>query len=280
MDLFVMIGLPGSGKSTLAKEIAEEKNALIISTDAIRKGYSITNPFPVAREMFITYMQTGRDVVYDATNLTTKNRTAALEMAKKFGYEPTAVVMLTPLDKCYEQNRKREDVVPDDVIDKFLRRFEYPYEGEFDHIRPIQTGISIFEAEDIDQESIHHSHTLLEHLRMTGDAVKKITKDEHLIEAAYNHDIGKPITKAHIDSKGEETEHAHYYGHENAGAYLWFTSREWSGDAEETGRLINYHMRPYVWAKSEKAIKKDKERFTEKFITQLTILHMGDEEAH
>lgn len=35
--LYMMIGLPGSGKSTIAKEISKSEDAVIVSSDEIRK---------------------------------------------------------------------------------------------------------------------------------------------------------------------------------------------------------------------------------------------------
>ena len=40
---YMMIGLPASGKSTIAKEIAESEDAVIVSSDEIRKEFGDVN---------------------------------------------------------------------------------------------------------------------------------------------------------------------------------------------------------------------------------------------
>lgn len=41
--LFMMIGLPASGKSTIAKEISKSEDAIIVSSDDIRKEFGNIN---------------------------------------------------------------------------------------------------------------------------------------------------------------------------------------------------------------------------------------------
>lgn len=41
--LFMMIGIPASGKSTIAKEISKSEDAIIVSSDDIRKEFGNIN---------------------------------------------------------------------------------------------------------------------------------------------------------------------------------------------------------------------------------------------
>lgn len=41
--LYMMIGLPASGKSTIAKELSESEDAVIVSSDEIRKEFGDIN---------------------------------------------------------------------------------------------------------------------------------------------------------------------------------------------------------------------------------------------
>lgn len=41
--MYMMIGLPASGKSTIAKEIAKSEDAIIVSSDEIRKEFGDIN---------------------------------------------------------------------------------------------------------------------------------------------------------------------------------------------------------------------------------------------
>ncbi len=39
-EFMMLIGIPASGKSSLAKELAEEKNAIIVSSDTTREMFN------------------------------------------------------------------------------------------------------------------------------------------------------------------------------------------------------------------------------------------------
>ena len=43
IKLYMMIGLPASGKSTIAKEIAKSEDAIIVSSDEIRREFGDVN---------------------------------------------------------------------------------------------------------------------------------------------------------------------------------------------------------------------------------------------
>lgn len=85
--LEILIGLPGSGKSTYAKEEHESNsNSVYLSSDKIREelygNESIQgNPvevFTLMQSRAIEALKSGRDVFYDATNLTRKDRAGIL----------------------------------------------------------------------------------------------------------------------------------------------------------------------------------------------------------
>ena len=91
---------------------------------------------------------------------------------------------------------------------------------------------------------------------------------------------------AFINSKGERTDEAHYYGHNHAGAYLFLCGFS-QGLIESTDRilyiasLINWHMHPYLaWKESEKARERDKRLIGEKMYQDILIMHECDRAAH
>lgn len=88
--LFFMVGLPASGKSTYAKELSKNYNAIILSSDEIRKELcGDENSQDKNNEVFIVlhrrikeYLKSGKNVVYDATNVNSKRRKAFLDELK------------------------------------------------------------------------------------------------------------------------------------------------------------------------------------------------------
>ena len=86
--------------------------------------------------------------------------------------------------------------------------------------------------------------------------------------AAYYHDVGKLFTQS-ID----KNDIAHYYGHENIGAYIVLNLT----NSLLAATLVNYHMKPYT-SEPEKTLWRD--RAGEQLWQQLLALHECDELAH
>lgn len=268
------IGLPGSGKTTFVRSLG----GYHVSSDDLREE-GFDDPWNEMGRRTIEHLKAGETVIYDATNLTRKKRRSILCEAKKYTYT-VALVMLTPLSECLERNSQRGRKEPEEVILKYMSLFEYPTPNEFDTVLVCQDSIDPLKIEDIPQDNPHHKYSLLEHLRLTARYVAEEAgyADYALLQAAGAHDIGKYVTKSFTDYKGNPTEHAHYYGHENAGAYMWFTSNMWSTENEHIGRLINYHMRPFRWS-SPKARKRDEEDFGPELTHELEIINRADIKA-
>jgi predicted kinase len=62
----------------------------------------------------------------DATNLSPRERRQWIRMAKDFGYEVHAVFFDVPVEVCLERNRKRERVVPEDVMQRMAAKLKPP----------------------------------------------------------------------------------------------------------------------------------------------------------
>ena len=118
VDLYWMIGISGSGKSTLANKLAIDKEAYVISSDKIRKElYGDENiqgdpneVFNLVHERILAYLRSGIDVIYDATNISLKNRGTLFKLLKNtyIRVNNIAVVMTTPLNICLKNNSLRE----------------------------------------------------------------------------------------------------------------------------------------------------------------------------
>lgn len=129
---FMMVGLPASGKSTQANLIHNISGAGIVSTDTLRAEIlgdinSQDNKdviFDMAHSFIIADLHKGNSVIFDATNLTVRNRMLLLEKIKFIpNVEKCAIVMDVPLGLCKERNQKRDRQVPDEVLERMDRQF-------------------------------------------------------------------------------------------------------------------------------------------------------------
>ena len=77
--------------------------------------------------------------------------------------------------------------------------------------------------------------------------------NEYAFWALYFHDIGKESTKTFFDAKGNVSQYAHYYNHENVGAYDSFAyTVNYLRDAQlRISRLIRWHMYPLTIQRSQ-----------------------------
>lgn len=319
MAIFTMlIGLPGSGKSHYANEyIKTRSGTIVISSDDIRQelwgdANDQQNPSQVFDEMFIrtvSAMKKGTNVIYDATNLTAKIRKATLiRLRQTLGQDFIAVadVIVCSISECKRRQGERDRKVPDEVIDRMARQFQTPWYNEgWDTINVINCG----KQQNIDREhwrmlgeshdNHHHSYSLERHCaECEGQMAELLHGSTHfsayeqgrLLEAAYHHDIGKHKTKAFKDSRGNPSDEAHYYSHENVGAYLWLSGdkqNEWSKEGFLfIAVLIQWHMQPYFLRdkNGDYTVKFkewcDKKGFDTMFYESICLLHEADRAAH
>ena len=265
--LEILIGLPGSGKSTYAMEKHKaNRNSVYLSSDNIRGelygNESIQgNPaemFALMQSRAIETLKSGRDVFYDATNLTRKDRAGILTATPRYVYKQ-ATVVFTPYEMCIERDTLRERSVGKEIIDKMIRRFQPPFYDEgFDFIHVYQNYSdeeyeqflgkygSLLERMMIPHENPHHSLPVWKHCQEAEQYAKdnffKERFGTELTSAARLHDCGKYIVKDFHDSKGNPSEHAHYYQHQCASAWQCM---------EETFNefviwLVGTHMDPFL----------------------------------
>lgn len=301
MNKFIMLaGLPGSGKSTYCKS---HPDYVHISSDTLRKemGFEAGEGTGVVfSEMMVRTKESlnkGQTVIWDATDLTRKRRMGTLAQLNKYDVPKHCICFTEPIHVCIERNNGRTgfDKVPKSVIYNMAKCFDVPneYEG-FNEVRFIQTvkGIEPAEylkmAKGFDQDNPHHDMTLYEHMNATYECACELVKESSLSEqmkesvrlAALYHDIGKLYTKDYHDARGNETDIAHYYRHENIGAYMYLSSAAKYEDKEVVSTLINWHMRPYLKDMSDKKREAERTMLGEEFCTALDILHKADVNNH
>lgn len=302
----VLIGIPGSGKSTYAAEL-HKSGWVVNSSDSIREElYGTADEQSHNNEIFnamyrrtVNAIVAGFNCVYDATNLSSKRRAALIKNFKSNKSIPSdtcyeAVVIATPFDECVKRNYNRERRVPYNVILSMMKRFEMPAEWEgFDKIRVFNnenpTGVLKFNellkiAEHLSQDNSHHTLTVGGHMGKASTLYfyDNYTKDfdRNISYALSYHDVGKIYCKQFTDARGNPSDEAHFYGHENVSAYLYLSllaianiNGKLRENDKEIINLIQYHMAFY---KDEKYLEKILQRYGQDFMNKLAIFHIYD----
>ena len=288
--LYVMVGLSGSGKSTIAKQVTDvEKNTIIVSSDAIREELTgkvedqskNEEVFKIFHKRIREGLENKHNVVADATNITMKSRRAILLNVRNLDVHRVAYFVPKPFEQCKVDNLHREHSVPEEVLDKQIRKFQIPFAEEgfdecFLHVfnkKNRLNEINMFDQmEGYDQQNPHHIMSLDEHCKNTYDLFSRKGYPTKYNVAALLHDYGKLFCET-IDDNGV----AHFYGHESIGSYLVLENMQglcWE-DIMDTCFLINYHMMPFAWTTPE-IQQRWKERFGEYKYRMLMDFHECD----
>ena len=259
--LILLVGVPGSGKSTYAKDYMEHNsNVVHLSSDGIRAelyGDESTqgNPaevFGLMQKRAIEALNNGQDVIYDATNVTRKDRAGIIGVCPRFA-QIEAHIIWAPIEVCIERDAARDRTVGKAVIDKMLKRFQAPFFDEgLDDIKIILPNGFDMEAYaekcwndmKIPHDNPHHTADIQDHCL---EACKQIVeRNDEIKMAAIIHDCGKPYTKAFVDSKGNECDVAHYYQHQCVGSWI---SYGFSDTTPYIAWLVSEHMEPFFNSK-------------------------------
>ena len=261
--LIVLVGIPGSGKSTYAEGyMISHPNTTYLSSDKIRKeiwGNEATQGdnnevFSLMQSRAIEALNNGKNVLYDATNITRKDRSYIISACPKF-VKIEAHVIWAPIEVCIERDANRERTVGKEVIDKMLKRFQAPFFDEgIDEIKIIRHDSWAYDSHDyaeqcfvnmrIPHDNPHHTLNIANHcLEAERYLFNKNITDDDLIFAALRHDIGKPYVKAFVDSKGNPCDKAHYYQHQCVGAWM---SYGFGSITPYSAWLISVHMDPFL----------------------------------
>lgn len=304
----MIIGIPGSGKTTFCKKFF--KDVVYLSSDDMRIamfGFEDQthngDVFSRMKAETLEALKHGRDVVYDATNLSEKRRKDIINASKKYG-EVNAYILCTPISSLLERNMTRgERTLPWGKLEQMIKTIQCPmyYEG-FDNIYLVDGGIydDVYNLVDLmricykfNQDNPYHKETLGEHIDMVVNKVEEMTGNmlvqDRVISgtAAKWHDMGKLYTKQFNETKNYYT----FYGHENVSAYMYFchlvrsTSRlhtsskltivRLTDGGYRVAALILNHMKFY-----NGSMEKVENKFNDDdLFKMLEILHRADQEG-
>lgn len=307
---YMTVGLPGSGKTSYCSKMQMFYPELKYhSSDALREELygdasvqgDNTALFKELYERVLYDLAHEHDVVLDATNINYKRRMEFLQRVDAVDHvnrvQKICLLFPTPIELCLSRNQSRDRVVPKRVIWNMLKKFDVPfyYEGWDDIYIPLPSENNeapsihdwFSQAVHIPHDNPHHelsigNHCLLAYYNILN--ASELSKPL-LCAATLLHDIGKPITKVFHDMNGNKTDVAHYYHHENVGAYLSFQYTRNLPDCNRllVAALIRWHMYPFVIKKSQNS-EKTRNKFInlvgQGFYDELMKLHAADLEAH
>ena len=258
--LILLVGIPGSGKTTYAEKYIEKNPGTVhLSSDKICKELwgdeaiqgDNNEVFSLMQSRAINALNFGDNVIYDATNITRKDRSYIIALCPKF-VKIECHIIWAPIETCIKRDATRKRTVGKEVIDKMLKRFQAPYYDEgLDEIKIIlpdgfntlQYNDQVMQAMMIPHDNPHHTLPVSLHCREAFEYVGKCKGcDADLSVASLRHDVGKPYTKAFIDSKGNPCEIAHYYQHQCVGSWISYGM----GCSVEVAWLISVHMDPFL----------------------------------
>ena len=232
----ILCGVPGSGKSTYAQNYIKQFGGIHLSSDTIRKELygdeSIQgNPneiFSLMEQRAVNALNQNINVIYDSTGITRKDRAGIIAACPQF-VKIEVHVIWAPIEMCIERDASRERTVGEAVIDRMLKRFQPPYYDEGigeikiiwpDQFDPYEYDKNIWKLIKVPHDNPHHTLDINEHCLDACAFAYNHNYSESIEYAALWHDIGKGYTKSFVDSKGNSCETAHYYSHQNYGAWI------------------------------------------------------------
>lgn len=145
--LIVMCGLPVSGKSTYSEWLASNANFYRVCPDLIRKDlYGDENVqgdgkkvFSIAHYQMATIGNLGGNVVFDATNISCKNRKNLIKEMRPYFDVIICKWFSAPWKLCDKRNMERERHVPYEVMERMALNFKEPTMDEgWDYIEEIK----------------------------------------------------------------------------------------------------------------------------------------------
>lgn len=259
-----------------------------------------------------------KNIIYNATNIKVKDRQTALKEVKKYkDYMCYAIIIGTIYNQCLINNRKRRNeggrFVPEEVIKRMYYSFEPPHTFEgFNKIEVFYPFVPPYrdckkEIKELKKVSHdcepYHKYTIGTHInraaKMAKADIKKGKLDNLFFDnysdyyknilpiVLYMHDLGKAETKVFTDAKGNPSKNAHYYHHENVGAYNYmFYNFDNDKDFDivkyrydyNIAAAIAYHMRPYQWD-SEKTEEKYKKLWGIHLFNLIKAVHIYDKKS-
>jgi len=144
IEIVLVCGLPGSGKSHFARTHFLQSGRKRINRKELRrlifemsnfgrkwteKDFELSDEFlvkHVEREIVEHLLQNHHKLLIDNTSISRESRKGYLAVAHRMGKSIGAIFLDTPVRRCIERNRGREDALPEMVISQLMAEKELP----------------------------------------------------------------------------------------------------------------------------------------------------------
>ncbi|MFK7678706.1 AAA family ATPase [Bacillus sp. Wb] len=323
---FVMLcGIPASGKSTLSKKLLETGEYVVLSSDEIREELTgdVNNQeanvtvFDVMNQRTVDLLNSGKNVIYDATNINRKRRKHLINHVIKAN-EKVIYYINEHIDTIRFRDIKRSRTVGDEPIDRMYKTLHIPVLNEgWDEVNFVSPRIDKYLTDyryscesvlnkdtnhddlfkelgryirdftvitDLPQDSKYHSFSVSRHTYHVYKYIKENYNESNktmMLWAAVLHDLGKGFCKSFVNHKGEETKHANFIGHEYVSSQLaayWLSILGYDDKfIKDVVTLTQFHM--YPMNASEKKMKEINMLLGDELFNKLMILHEADLQA-
>jgi predicted kinase len=148
IDIILVCGLPGSGKSHFARTHFLQSGRKRVNRKEIRrllfemtsfgqkwseKEFASHDEFlvqHVERKIIEHCLEEKQKILVDNTHVSRESRKAYLGIARQAGRSIGAIFLDTPVSRCLERNRGREDAIPERVIASLAAEKELPTASE------------------------------------------------------------------------------------------------------------------------------------------------------
>src|SRR5262249_16168781 len=133
-EAVLMVGLPGSGKDHWVRRHLPDWP--VVSLDAIRQELKVSPAddqgavLNHARELAREHLRQGRSFVWNATNVSRLLRRGLVELFAGYRARVRIVYVEVPEPQLRTQNRQRTAVVPANVLERLIDRWEVPDRAE------------------------------------------------------------------------------------------------------------------------------------------------------
>lgn len=322
--IYVPVGLPASGKSTLAHKMTDY---IVISSDELRKElYGDINDQTHNAEIFEEmnrrtkqYIDEGKNVFYDATNLSRKRRGHLIKQIAKNADKKIAGYLHIDLETAIRRDEQRDRTVGAEVIKKMFKNLQIPLKGEgFDevvmsvtvkdgeHKGPVRKELEDFILSgpshddlfdklavkltiwfdfifNLPHDSSYHRFSVSRHTYWVYRWIlDNYTGDNKVIMlwAALFHDIGKYTCKSFVNHKGEEQKHANFIGHEHVSSQVALQSLVELGYDTRTIQAVTELIQCHMMLYNDGGLSKVTKLIGQDCTDLLMLLNTADRAAH